>query len=332
MKQNELNFYTYKANFKIPIQTPLTTLQEREVLIVEWKDKNGQTYYGECNAFSSDWYHFETIQTVKEALQLWFETHKIDDFESYEIACHKINELDKYPNARSAMSMVFFQKFHKLDDVEVDYGATINGNLEQHFKNYNNKLPTRVKLKWHTEIEEDIHYLTDHYPQIKRAIDANGVLNGEDVLLLNQFKDDNFIYIEQPFKDYDKYNKYREQLNLPIFIDESAESIEQIKKFIHAELIDGVVIKPSRVGGIDKALEVIHYCNEHDIKFVVGGMYEFGLSGYFTAYLAQFSHYPSDITPSDYYFDEDFISNPSILNGNKVFYTPPKVELNKLLK
>ena len=46
------------------------------------------------------------------------------------------------------------------------------------------------------------------------------------------------------------------------------------------------MVKPFRLGGIDRALELIHLLKK-DIKVIVGGMYEYGLSRYFTALLAK---------------------------------------------
>ena len=58
-------------------------------------------------------------------------------------------------------------------------------------------------------------------------------------------------------------------------------------KIIHQYPITAVVVKPFRLGGIDRALELIHLLKEKDIKVIVGGMYEYGLSRYFTALLAK---------------------------------------------
>lgn len=158
------------------------------------------------------------------------------------------------------------------------------------------------------------------------------MLNHEHVSLLNTFKDEQFIYIEQPFSKYEDYFEHISALKLPVFIDESALNLEQIIQFNQHNLIDGVVIKPSRVGGIDKALEIIEYCREHQLKYVIGGMYEFGLSSYYTAYLAQQSSYPSDVTPSDYYFTEDFVVNSAKTQGHQIKYLPPIVDKDKLTK
>lgn len=320
-------FFEYTARFKIPVQTPLIKMETRKVLIIRWKDSNGETYFGECNAFETDWYHFETIETVKNDLSKWFEINKNKSFENYKIACESLTTLNDSPNARNTMSIIFFQKFHSLREVEVDYGATINGDIKQYFKSFDT-LPNRVKLKWHDHIESDIEFLKEKHPNIDRAIDANGTLQKNDVKKLNQFKSERFIYVEQPFDKEEHY--IISQLEVPVFIDEFATSLNAIKSYHEQYLIDGVVLKPSRIGGIDKTIEIIHFCKQNKIKIVIGGMYEFGLSSYFTAYLAQFSDYPSDITPSEYYFEDDFIQNLSKMKGTKIQFQPPFVNESKL--
>ncbi|WP_323704486.1 o-succinylbenzoate synthase [Mammaliicoccus sp. Dog046] len=332
MPNNEMKSFSFKAPFRIPIKTPLIELEEREVLIVEWVNHDGQSYYGECNAFTTDWYHFETIASVKTELSQWFQKYKhaelIDEVEAFNM----LEDLNEFPNARSVMSMIFYQMFNELESITIAYGATINQQIEQYFKQYGKQIPSRIKLKWHDQIHSDIAFLEKEYPHVQIVIDANGMIEDKDISLLNTFNNQNFIYIEQPFKNIESYKAHRSSLKLPIFIDESATSLEQIKQFQHAGLIDGVVIKPSRVGGIDKALAIINYCKEHHLKYVIGGMYEFGLSSYFTAMLAQDSDYPSDITPSDYYFTDDIVEEGSTLEQNKIKYPIPQVNQNKLKK
>lgn len=332
MPNNEMNFYSFKAPFRIPIKTPLIELEQREILVVEWVNRDGQSYFGECNAFTTDWYHFETIASVKDVLSQWFPKCKHAELTNEVEALNLLEDLNDFPNARSVMSMIFYQMFNELEPITIDYGATINQQMEQYFKQYDQKIPSRIKLKWHNNIQRDINYLEEHYPDVHRVIDANGTIEAKDIPLLNTFNTKNFIYIEQPFKNIESYKAHRSSLNLPIFIDESATSLEHIKQFQHVGIIDGVVIKPSRVGGIDKAIEMINYCKAHHLKYVIGGMYEFGLSSYFTAMLAQDSDYPSDITPNDYYFTDDIVVEGSTLQQNKIKYSIPQVNQSKLKK
>lgn len=332
MRRNNLYFYSYTANFKVPIETPLIHLEKRKVLIVEWVDIYGRSYFGECNAFETDWYHDETIASVVINLKKWFEKHQHDTFDNYESSVSKLNELDEYPNARSVLSMIFVQMFNELGEVKVSYGATVNGHLKEYVTRYAHTMPNRIKLKWNQHSKEDMKFLETQYPDVLRVIDANGKITESDISILNQFKSKQFIYIEQPFKDYETYLTLRNKLNVPVFIDESAVNVDTVNKFNTEQVIDGVVVKPSRVGGIDKAIEMINYCKQNELKVVIGGMYEFGLSAYFTAMLASYSDYPSDISPSDYYFDYDFIENPASIDQNNIMYTPPLVNKQKLKK
>ena len=118
----------------------------------------------------------------------------------------------------------------------------------------------------------------------------------------------------------------------PIAIDEKATSIKDIVSIIEKFPIQLVVLKPYRLGGIDKVLEAIDILKEKNIKFVVGGMYEFGLSRYFTAMLAKEGDYPGDVTPSGYYFEEDLVRDSGILKEGMIHFIPPKVQKTKLTK
>ena len=115
-----------------------------------------------------------------------------------------------------------------------------------------------------------------------------------------------------------------------IAIDEKATSIKHIVSIVNQYPVKVVVLKPFRLGGIDKVIEAMKILKAKGIQFVVGGMYEFGLSRYFTAILAKEGNYPGDITPSGYYFKEDLVKDSGILKEGMIEFTPPKVELSKL--
>ncbi|MDN8702247.1 o-succinylbenzoate synthase, partial [Staphylococcus aureus] len=66
-----------------------------------------------------------------------------------------------------------------------------------------------------------------------------------------------------------------------------------------------VVLKPFSLGGIDKVQTAIDTLKSHGAKVVIGGMYEYGLSRYFTALLARKCDYPGDVPPAGYYFEQD---------------------------
>jgi O-succinylbenzoate synthase len=49
-------------------------LTYRKALIVEILSEEDQSFFGECNAFETNWYNEETIETVQEILSQWSES------------------------------------------------------------------------------------------------------------------------------------------------------------------------------------------------------------------------------------------------------------------
>lgn len=118
----------------------------------------------------------------------------------------------------------------------------------------------------------------------------------------------------------------------PVAIDEKADTVGNILEILDNYAIDVVVLKPFRLGGIDKVMDIIKMLNDKNVKIVIGGMYEYGLSRYFTAMLAQFSNYPSDITPEGYYFENDMVDRAGILKRGSIYFEPPKVKSTRLTR
>ncbi len=92
-------------------------------------------------------------------------------------------------------------------------------------------------------------------------------------------------------------------------------SLLDIINLIELYNVKVVVLKPFRLGGIDKVQTAIDTLKSHGAKVVIGGMYEYGLSRYFTAMLARKGDYPGDVTPAGYYFEQDVVAHSGILRG-----------------
>ncbi|GEP84391.1 O-succinylbenzoate synthase [Staphylococcus piscifermentans] len=332
MKFKTINFYTYQAPFKTPIHTPKIEMHARKVLIIEIINQEGNSYFGECNAFETNWYDDETIDTVYHTLKTWFEKEisgkEIADFETAQTA---LDRLSAQPAARSTAAMALYQVFYKLEAFSVDYGATVSGLSDAQLSVLQDKQPRRVKLKWSESVEEDLEQLSQLSSQPALVLDANESLSTDDVTKLetinNRF---NILYIEEPFKDIRDINNIEKETIPPIALDEKASDTDSIVCYIENYKIDTVVLKPFRLGGIDRMLEAIKILQQKNIKVVIGGMYEYGLSRYFTAYLSRLGDYPGDITPYGYYFSEEFTAENGILKEGRIEFMPPKIDKNKL--
>ena len=63
MKIKAINLFEYEEPFQSPMITPKIKLNERKSLIIEILTHDDQSYYGECNAFATNWYDNETIES-----------------------------------------------------------------------------------------------------------------------------------------------------------------------------------------------------------------------------------------------------------------------------
>ncbi|MHC3758603.1 o-succinylbenzoate synthase [Staphylococcus succinus] len=325
MKLSAIHLYQYNEPFQSPIITPKVYMESRKSLFVELITDEALHYFGECNAFETNWYAEETIIDVQQQTIKWFQQYKDVTFESFTEAQHSLNQLNDYPATRSMIMMAVYQAFHKLTTFNVDYGATINGLSEYNLTQLINTRPQRVKLKWTSDILKHIEVIK-HLPfEVDLVVDANESIDEKGI---NQFKalvQYDILYIEEPFKHLEQLQRFQPTVLPPVAIDEKAVTQSAIIDAISKYKIDVVILKPFRLGGIDKVFEMINTLKNYKVKVVVGGMYEYGLSRYFTAMLAQYADYPSDITPAGFYFKRDIVENAGILKGGSIYFEPPTV-------
>ncbi|MCU5746820.1 o-succinylbenzoate synthase [Staphylococcus sp. SQ8-PEA] len=331
MRLVSLNFYLVDEPFKQAIVTPKIRLDRRKALIIELITEDGKNVYGECNAFETNWYADTVISDVKEAIEKWFIKIKNKKLCTYQEALHYADMLKDQQDARHTVVMALYQLFHKLPTFRVEYGATVNGMTNQSLQYIKDNRPKRVKVKWSSTIQEDIHGLQslDYQPLI--ALDANESLTKPDIAELEKIAESDILYIEEPFKKMDKALIQTVSHLVPVAIDEKATSIQAIEHLVSHYDIKVVVIKPFRLGGMDKAMEVIQYLGGKGIQTVVGGMYEYGLSKYFTALLSSYAPLPGDITPEGYYFERDIVRHGGKLEDGYIKFEPPQM-LSRQLK
>ncbi|MBF9289834.1 o-succinylbenzoate synthase [Staphylococcus haemolyticus] len=333
MRIKAVNFYLYNHEFRDPIVTPKVKLTYRKALIVEILSEEDQSFFGECNAFETNWYNEETIETVQEILSQWSESIVKNSFHKYEDWKPYLDILDNYPAARSTLVMAIYQMYHDLPKFKVAYGATISGISAQQLEYLKQTQPKRIKLKWTGQLNDDISLLDDILPyDFELALDANESLDVSDFQKLESINDQNILYIEEPFKSLSSTLHIDHTQYPAIALDEKATDINSIISIVNQFPVKVVIVKPFRVGGLDRVQSLIRELKSIDIKVVIGGMYEYGLSRYFTALLAREGDYPGDVTPDGYYFTDDFTQGVGKLKEGMISFSPPQIDKSKLLK
>ncbi|PNZ99052.1 o-succinylbenzoate synthase [Staphylococcus massiliensis CCUG 55927] len=327
MKIKSFQFHTVSPQFKHQIRTRKVEMTHRKTLILEVITTDDKVYYGECNAFETDWYLNETIEDVRSKLTEWLNKNQHLTFDSFQDVQQALVSLEAFPAARATLVMALYQAFHEMPTFKVPFGATVSGNLEEHVSTIKKLKSQRLKLKWHDDIQDDLTLLDHHHIHCPIILDANQTLSISNFHTIDRINRE-ILYIEEPFKHLDDLNHISKDYN--IAIDEHASSYKDIMNYLKYPQVNTVIIKPFRVGGNDIALELIQTLQQKGVQVVVGGMYELGLSRYFTAFLASHTKYPGDITPAGYYFKEDIVHESGVLSNGNIQFQPPKVDARTL--
>ncbi|WCJ35750.1 2-succinyl-5-enolpyruvyl-6-hydroxy-3-cyclohexene-1-carboxylate synthase [Euphorbia peplus] len=129
--------------------------------------------------------------------------------------------------------------------------------------------------------------------EIELRVDANRNWSYEEAIQFGRLvKDCDLQYIEEPVQDEDDIIKYSEESGLPVALDETVNKVagdplDMLAKYSHPGIV-AVVIKPSVIGGFERAALIAKWAHHHGKMAVVSAAFESGLG--LSTYI-QFSYY-----------------------------------------
>lgn len=133
-------------------------------------------------------------------------------------------------------------------------------------------------------------------PRVELRVDANRKWTYEEAIQFGFLvKDCDLQYIEEPVENVDDIVKFCEETGLPAALDETIDNFQEshlnmLAKYTHPGIV-AVVIKPSVIGGFEKAALIARWAQKHGKMAVVSAAFEsgLGLSTYilFSYYLEQ---------------------------------------------
>jgi len=131
--------------------------------------------------------------------------------------------------------------------------------------------------------------------------------------------------IEQPL-DPDAWTDHgalARELTTAVCLDESIRSIADARLARHLGAADVVNVKPSRVGGVRAARQIVDECAAAGIGAWVGGLLDLGINRAVNLAVAALDgcNLPGDISATDRYFDRD-ITEPFVLDRNGSLSVP----------
>lgn len=173
----------------------------------------------------------------------------------------------------------------------------------------------RIKLKVGPGWDVDpLSRVVGEFPHLALQVDANGAYRPADMdhlVLLDRF---GLLCLEQPFDraDLDAHVDLGRRMATPISLDESADSVEAVRHALALGACSVVGVKPSRLGGLGAALDLVASCTEAGVPLWMGGMFESGYGRGVNTTLSALPgfRWPGDLSPAALYLARDIVPPP----------------------
>ncbi|KAL4586503.1 hypothetical protein LXL04_011139 [Taraxacum kok-saghyz] len=144
---------------------------------------------------------------------------------------------------------------------------------------------------------EDAHVIQEIRKKVGYHIQLRADANkkwsfNEAIQFSSNVKDCGLEYVEEPVNNENDIIRFCEESGLPVALDETIDNLPEnplqiLARFTHEKIV-AVVIKPSFVGGFEKAAFIARWAHQHGKMAVVSAAFESGIS--LSAYV-QFSYF-----------------------------------------
>jgi L-alanine-DL-glutamate epimerase-like enolase superfamily enzyme len=168
----------------------------------------------------------------------------------------------------------------------------------------------RFKLKVAPGSVTHVRSIRDRFPDAVLGVDGNASFSVETMGELAELADLNLAYMEEPVvtSDTELLDGVRSVVDAPIFADESVRSATDIEQLAMNQHVDGVVIKPGRLG-FTGALEAVDLAEGLGLRWRASGLLETSVGRAYTNALASLPNaFVSDVAPADWFLERDVAS------------------------
>ncbi len=178
----------------------------------------------------------------------------------------------------------------------------------------------RVKVKIAPgKIMTPVQAIRSSFPELELHVDANASLRAEDMPALAGLRDLGVRVVEQPFAvgDHDAASRLIADTDLAVAADEAVQSTADLRLLATDHAATAVAVKPSKLGGLQTALDLLDQIELHDMDASVGGMLESGLGRHLLAALAPLPIFTltGDLSPASRWLSDDPFRDITLRNG-----------------
>ena len=185
----------------------------------------------------------------------------------------------------------------------------------------------RIKLKckpgYDLELAAEVRRA---FPATPLMLDANSAYTLSDLERLRQLDSFDLMMIEQPLAHDDlvDHAALQSQMKTPICLDESVESMADLRAAFRLGSGRILNIKAGRVAGLMPALDIHDACLSQGWPVWCGGMLETGIGRAANLALASLPGFtlPGDTSASDRYYHQDILETPFRLSSQGTLPVP----------
>jgi o-succinylbenzoic acid (OSB) synthetase len=339
MRIKQIELFHIKMPLNFNFKTSQATIKYRETIVIKAEDELRNTGYGEVVSFNEPFYTNETLAASKRVLIDEYIPKIINKVMNHPYDIHKcigatypmalaglencFVDLYAKRNKRSIMELIFNEETN-----EEIYAGIVLGDLDilslvKQIKDYQREGYTRFKIKIKPEDGfKKLKIIRENYPNIQLLADANKSFSIELIDELKKFDEFNLLCIEEPLnsESFLEYQELQKELHTPICLDESIQTVNDLKTAILLKALKALNIKVGRVGGLYYTKQMIELCRENNIKYWIGSMVESGISKILHVHLASLkdTYIPGDLSSSKRYFKKDIIKPEIIAEKGRI--------------
>lgn len=326
-----------------PFTTSFGTQVERRALLVELHAQ-GVVGFGECAAGIDPGYSSETYRTAMEALR----RHVLPSILGRPAAsvvqqAQRWSWVRGHLMAKAAVEMALLDLSGRMaglslkeilggekeripSGVSIGIQPSLDATLSA-IERYLAQGYQRIKLKCKPGYDVQLAAaVRQRFPETPVMLDANSAYSLDDAPRLRELDQFHLMMIEQPLAHDDliDHAALQEQIETPICLDESVESLADLRAALRLGSGRILNIKLGRVGGLLPARKIHDRCLAAGWPVWCGGMLETGIGRAANLALASLPGFtlPGDTSASDRYFTEDLLTEPFTLAADGTLPVP----------
>lgn len=330
MQIKEVTLRHLQMKLKFPFTTSFGTFQDRDFILLEAKDENGRSGWGESVAFHSPWYSEETMKTNWHMLEDYLIPGLLNQEMTHPDEVSEVfSNIRKNNMAKSTIEGAVWDLYSQQKGVslasalggkksKIEVGISIGIQetasdllriIEKQVEDGYKRMKVKIKPGWDVDVMREVR---KEFPDVPLMADANSAYTLKDIDTLKALDEFDLMMVEQPLASDDiiDHAKLQQAITTPVCLDESIHSYDDARKAIELGSCRIINIKIGRVGGLSESKRIHDLCESHDIPVWCGGMLESGIGRAHNVALTTLSNFtmPGDTAASSRYWEKDIIT------------------------